>query len=130
MRALTTAGLDRGAMAARRQKRPLGTKARDALELLTAALPSCPEPLLLAHGLKIEMLADLVRKGLATAQTEAVIADGAAEVIRFKITSAGRRALQGDDGYRGRQRTPSACYDRETRVERERSVSTRPRLHA
>ena len=68
----------------------------NALELLTAASPSCPEPLLLAHGFKTEMLADLVRRGLATAHSELANASGrSARVVRVKITDAGRRALQG-----------------------------------
>ena len=92
MTPLTGAKIGRDAMAARRQQRHLGTKARDALELLTAASPSCPELLLLAHGFKIEMLADLVREGLATAQPEAVNA-GDRTVVRVMITDAGRKAL-------------------------------------
>lgn len=95
---LSTAEPDRGAMGVRRRsrKRRLGAKARDALELLAAASPGCPEPLLLAHGFKIKMLAGLVREGLATAQTETVGAgDGTIEVARMRITDSGRTALEG-----------------------------------
>jgi hypothetical protein len=82
-------------MAARRQKRRLGTKARDALELLAAASPSCPEPLLLAHGIKIEMIAGLVREGLATARTQAAsVGGGPVEIVRVGITDAGRQAIE------------------------------------
>lgn len=85
-----------GARNQRGQKRRLGTKVRDTLELLAAASPSCPEPLLLAHGIKYELLADLVRKGLATAQPETVGAGHRAiEVVRIKITEQGRRAIEG-----------------------------------
>jgi hypothetical protein len=95
MTPLTGAEIGRDAMAARRQKRRLGTRARDALELLAAASPNCPEPLLLAHGIKIEMIAGLVRKGLATAQTETASVGGRlVEIIRVGITDAGRRAIE------------------------------------
>jgi len=94
MKSLTTAKLGRHTTAASHQNWRLDTKQRDALELLTAASPSCPQPLLLAHGFKIEMLADLVRKGFATALTEPVNAGRrSVEVVRLKITEAGRRAL-------------------------------------
>jgi hypothetical protein len=94
MTPFTAAELGRGAMAPRHRKQRLGAKARGALELLAAASPSCPELLLLAHGFKIEMLAGLVREGLATAQPEAVNAGGQSiEVARMKITDAGRRAI-------------------------------------
>ena len=83
-------------LGARGAKRRLGTKARDALELLAAASPSCPEMLLLAHGFKVEMVAGLVREGLATAQPEAVnVGDRPIEVVRVMITDAGRAALEG-----------------------------------
>ena len=95
MTPLTRAEIGRDAMAARRQNRRLGTKALDALELLAAASPSCPEPLLLAHGIKIEMIAGLVRKGLATAQMEAVNVGGRpVEIVRVGITDAGRKAIE------------------------------------
>jgi hypothetical protein len=62
--------------------------------LLAVASPSCPEPLLLAHGFKIKMLAGLVREGLATKQSETIGAgDCTIEVARMRITDAGRRAL-------------------------------------
>jgi hypothetical protein len=95
MKPLMTAKIDQHTTAASRQKLRLDTDARDALELLTAASTSCAEPLLLVHRLKSEMLADLVHKGLAIAQSEPAQAAGrSVEVVRFKITDAGRRALQ------------------------------------
>jgi hypothetical protein len=62
--------------------------------------------LLLAHGFTVELLADLVRAGLATATTERVVAGGRAiEVARVRITPAGRKALAGEraDGAKGRE---------------------------
>jgi hypothetical protein len=52
--------------------------------------------IMLAHGLKPELLADLVRGGFATAKPETVRAGGKSiEVVRMTITDAGRRALAG-----------------------------------
>jgi hypothetical protein len=49
---------------------------------------------MLAHGFKTELLVDLINAWLATAQTERMVAAGRwVEVIRFRITEAGRRAL-------------------------------------
>ena len=49
---------------------------------------------MLAHGFKIEFLVDLINARLATAQTERMVAGGRwIEVIRFRITEAGSRAL-------------------------------------
>jgi hypothetical protein len=102
MTPLTRAKIGRDAMAARRQKRRLGTRARDALELLAAASPSCPEPLLLADGIKIEMIAGLVRKGLATAQTQAANVGGRpVKIVRVGITDAGA-STNVSEGYRRR----------------------------
>jgi hypothetical protein len=43
---------------------------RRALGLLAASRDGCTEALMLAHGFTVEMLADLVRAGLATAKVE------------------------------------------------------------
>jgi len=95
MNSLGRAKLGRHTTAATRHNWRLDTKMRDALELLSAASPRCPEPLLLALGFKIEVLADLVRQGLATALTEPSNAGGRpVEVVHLKITEAGRRALR------------------------------------
>jgi capsid protein len=49
---------------------------------------------MLAHGVTVEQMVDLVRAGLATAKTEPVVAGGRTmEVARVRITDAGRRAL-------------------------------------
>lgn len=67
---------------------------RRALELLAGSRDDCTEAIMLAHGFKTELLVDLINARLATAQTERMVAAGRwVEVIRFRITEAGRRAL-------------------------------------
>jgi hypothetical protein len=68
---------------------------RRALELLASSgAEGCTEGIMLAHGFSVEQLVDLVRAGLATAETERVVARSSTfEVARVKITDAGRRAL-------------------------------------
>jgi hypothetical protein len=47
-----------------------------------------------AHGFTTDFLVDLIRAGLATAQTERAVAGGRSmQVSRMRITDAGRRAL-------------------------------------
>jgi hypothetical protein len=49
---------------------------------------------MLANGFRVEMLVELIRTGLVSAQAERTIAGGKQiEVARVKITEAGRRAL-------------------------------------
>jgi hypothetical protein len=64
-----------------------------ALQLLKDAGPGgCTESIMLAHGFKIELLAGLVREGLASAAPETVRAGGRSiEVVRMRITAEGRR---------------------------------------
>jgi hypothetical protein len=63
---------------------------RRALELLAAsAKQGCTEAFLLAHGFTLDLLTDMVRAGLATAQIERH------GQTRLHITDAGRRALRG-----------------------------------
>jgi hypothetical protein len=65
-----------------------------ALELLADSPRGCTEAILLAHGFSIELLAELVRDGLATAEPERMRASGQpVEVVRLHITEAGWRAL-------------------------------------
>ena len=69
---------------------------RRALELL-ASRPSgiTKKLLMLGHGFDGDMIAGLVRTGLATAERESVNARGKTiEVIRVRITDAGRRAIE------------------------------------
>jgi len=49
---------------------------------------------MLAHGFTAELLVELVQEDLASVSTERKEAREPFEVIRFKITDAGRRALQ------------------------------------
>jgi len=52
------------------------------------------EAMLLAHGFTVDMLIDLIRAGLASANTERVVAGGRPmKVTRVRITDAGRRSL-------------------------------------
>jgi hypothetical protein len=49
---------------------------------------------MLAHGVTVEQLAELVRAGLATATAERVVAGShSIEVARVRITEAGRSTL-------------------------------------
>ena len=75
----------------------LTTDGRRVLELLVgSARQGCTEAFLLAHGFTVDLLADMVRAGFATAQIERVRAGGQPiEVTRVHITDAGRRALKG-----------------------------------
>ena len=67
---------------------------RRALTLLAGCADGATEAILLAHGLAVDLLADLVRAGLATAHDERVF-DGTRmlRVTRVKITTTGKRAL-------------------------------------
>jgi len=75
----------------------LTTDGRRVLELLVgSARQGCTEAFLLAHGFTVDLLADMVRAGFATAQIERVRAGGQPiEVTRVHITDAGQRALKG-----------------------------------
>jgi len=75
----------------------LGANQRRALELLAAAPRGLTEESLsFVHGFDVEVVAGLVRDRLARAQAETVMAGGRAiEVVRVKITAAGRTALEG-----------------------------------
>jgi hypothetical protein len=76
-----------------RERSPPATRRR-ALELLAASRDGCTEAIMLAHGFSIDLMVELVNAGLATAQTERMVAAGERiEVARVRITEAGRRAL-------------------------------------
>jgi len=67
---------------------------RRALELLEASIDGCTEAIMLAYGFKTELLVELVNAGLATVSIEGTVAGRRrVEVIRMRITAAGRRAL-------------------------------------
>jgi hypothetical protein len=67
---------------------------RRALELLAGSPDGCTTRVLLVHGVRLELLADLAGAGLVSLQTEPVIgADRPTEVTRVRITEAGRQAI-------------------------------------
>jgi hypothetical protein len=76
--------------------RRLGPKARKALTLLaTHPAGAAEELLMIAHGFKREMLAELVLAGLATVVTEtAQTGTATVKVDRYCITDDGWRALK------------------------------------
>jgi hypothetical protein len=74
----------------------LTAEQRRALELLAGGPRGYTKARLLADGFTVDMLADLVRKGLATAQRETLGVGGRTiRVERYRITDAGRRAIEG-----------------------------------
>jgi hypothetical protein len=73
---------------------PMTADERRLLELLAASDDGCTDVLLLAHGLPIEMIAEVVRAGLAVAHPGRLLA-GRVLNTRLLITDAGRRALAG-----------------------------------
>jgi hypothetical protein len=78
------------------RRRRLSPKAHHAPKLLAVDQRSLTETLLLTYGFTRRMLADLVRAGLATVQRQTVKAGGTMiDVIRIRITEAGRDALAG-----------------------------------
>ena len=67
---------------------------RRALRLLAGSPHGCTEAIMLAHGFKTELLAVLVRDGLAAAEPGTVrTGRRQIEVVWVMITDAGRRAL-------------------------------------
>jgi hypothetical protein len=76
--------------------RSISTDQRRALRLLAGSPLGYTEAILLAHGFKAELLALLVRDGLATTQRGTVHAcRRKIEVVWMMITDAGQRALAG-----------------------------------
>jgi hypothetical protein len=79
------------------RKRRLSPHPRRVLELLDLlAISPCgaTEALLIrAHGFNSDMIADLLHSGLAATECETMAGATPAEVIRIKITDAGRDAL-------------------------------------
>jgi hypothetical protein len=80
-----------------RRELHLGTKQRWALEILAAAgLRGCTGATSLAHGFSVDMLADLVHDGLATAHRQTMrVGRRKIQFARMMITDAGRKALEG-----------------------------------
>jgi hypothetical protein len=68
---------------------------RRALELLAGAPRGATKARLLADGFTVDMLADLIREGLATAQRETMrVGSLTIKVERYRITDDGRRAIE------------------------------------
>jgi hypothetical protein len=77
-------------------RRGISAEQHRALRLLAGGPLGCTEAILLAHGFKTELLAALVRDGLATTQRGTMRAGRRRiEVVWMTITDAGRRALAG-----------------------------------
>ena len=75
------------------------TQQRRALRLLADAPEGMTEALMMAHGFNSELLVNLCIAGLAIAKVERMIAGGrTVEVVRLKITEAGRQALTASRG--------------------------------
>jgi hypothetical protein len=74
----------------------LSTEQRRALEMLAGSPRGATKARLLGDGFTVDMLADLVREELATAQRE-TLRVGGREIRdeRYRITDAGRRAIEG-----------------------------------
>ena len=67
---------------------------RRALKLLAESPGGCTEAIMLAHGFPLDMLADMIRAGHASAHAERMVAGGRAiDLTRMRITDAGRWAL-------------------------------------
>ncbi len=67
---------------------------RRALELLAGSRYGYTKAILRAHGFSIDMMIELVKAGLATTKRERMVAGGRqTDVMRVRITDAGRRAL-------------------------------------
>jgi hypothetical protein len=82
--------------AASPNRRRLTLEQRQALELLASDPQGATDELLVfVHGFDSNMIADLVESGLAMAQLENMKAGRRAiEVIRIRITAAGRRSVE------------------------------------
>jgi hypothetical protein len=66
---------------------------RGALALLASSPNGRVEAILLAHGFTSTLLAGLVRTGLVVRKSEHIGSMQQIEVVRLKITEAGRRVL-------------------------------------
>jgi hypothetical protein len=77
-------------------QRSISAEQRRALRLLAGSPHGCTEAIMLAHGFKAELLALLVRNGLATTQPGTMRAGGRQiKVVWVMITDVGQRALAG-----------------------------------
>ena len=82
-------------MVSMKQTRLDGQRSR-ALALLAESPDGCTRAILLARGFPLALLNRLVRAGLATSHIKREErGDKSIEIVRVKITEAGRRALRG-----------------------------------
>ena len=79
----------------------LGREQRRALEMLAdAGLRGCTGATLVGHGFDIDMIAALVKEGLATAHRETMrMGRRKIQVARIRITDAGRMAIEGPNRF-------------------------------
>jgi hypothetical protein len=80
-------------MPTRRHFRRPNPDRRRALELLAESRRGCGKAILRAHGFSTDMLVELVKAGLATTKRERMVAGGQTDLVRVRITDAGRQAL-------------------------------------
>src|SRR5262249_37347683 len=80
-------------MPTRRHYRRPNPDRRRALELLAGSRHGYTKAILRAHGFSIDMMVELVEAGLATTKRERVADDRQSDVVRVRITDAGRQAL-------------------------------------
>ena len=80
----------------KRRLNPQPRRTLEMLKLLASSPHGATEALLVrAHGFDSEMVADLVRAGLAVAKRETMSAGAKpVEVVRLRITDAGRKAVE------------------------------------
>jgi hypothetical protein len=79
------------------REKPIPSDQRRAVTLLAGCSDGCTELMLLAHGVSIETLFELVNAGLASVTVER-LARPAIEVTRVQITPAGRAAIRAHQG--------------------------------
>ena len=86
------------AMAASPPKPRVSAEQRRALRLLAGSRHGVNAALLVhGHGFKRRVLAGLIRRKLTAAEREVAMAGGKTiEVVRIRITAAGRKAVGGD----------------------------------
>jgi hypothetical protein len=70
---------------------------RRALDLLAASPDGCTEAIMLAHGITVDVMVDLVHARLAATTSERLtVGPNTIEVARVRITPEGRRVLAED----------------------------------
>jgi hypothetical protein len=88
---------DTGRMTTIRKRRPQPRRTLEMIRLLASSPHGVTEALLVrVHGFDSEMVAGIVRAGLATAERETMKAGvKPVEAVRLRITAAGRKAIEG-----------------------------------